>query len=183
MTKTLRLSALALAAAIALPASSAMAQGEFAVGTKLVNVGLLTGSGGGIGIGGGLEVSVIELAPNIRLGIGGTVGYISDSEDGFGGDFTVTVIPVLGNANVHLAVPSVPELDLFGGLALGIVRVSADYDGIGSELVDASASDTQTAVGINLGARYFFTPTLAGLAQLGLGDEIPELTLGISFKF
>ena len=99
MTNTLRLSALALAAAIALPASSAMAQGPFSPGTKLVSAGLL--SDGGTGFAGSFEYSLLQLAPKITLGIGGTVGYFSESSLGF--SFSST--PILANGNVHIEIP------------------------------------------------------------------------------
>jgi hypothetical protein len=73
MTKTLRLLAVALVAAVAVPAASASAQdAAFGKGTKLVNLGIVTDP---TGFGGGLEVGLMELAPNITLGIGGTFAY------------------------------------------------------------------------------------------------------------
>lgn len=82
MIKSLRPFAVALAAAIALPLTTASAQGDFAVGTKIISAGLLTGGGGGTGLGGAFEYSLLELAPNLRLGVGGTLGYYSDSDFG-----------------------------------------------------------------------------------------------------
>lgn len=164
MLKSLRPFALALAAAAAVPASSAMAQGEFTPGTKIASVGLLSaGNGGGTGIGGAFEFSMLELAPNLNLGIGGSVGYYSR--------FSVTSIPLYANGNVHLALPSVPELDLYAGLAVGVVRFSGDGVSGTSDLF----------IGVNLGGRYYFTPKVAGFAQLGVGD-VPELFLGVTFK-
>ena len=140
------------------------------MGTKLINVGLLTGDGG-TGIGGGFEVSAVQLAPQLRLGLGGTVGFYSESV----GNVDITRIPLLANANLHLYLPSVPELDLFAGAALGIISVNVEND-----IGDNSGSDS--VFGINLGGRYYFTPTLAATGQIGVGD-IPEIFLGISFKF
>lgn len=170
MTKVLRPFAFALAAAIALPFSTVAAQGEFNVGTKIISAGLLTGSAGGTGLGGAFEYSLLELAPKLRLGVGATLGYYSDSD--FGID--VSSIPILANGNVHFALPEVPKLDLFAGLAVGFVRTSID-------LLGESVSDNETVVGVNLGGRYFFTDKLAGVAQLGVGD-IPEIFVGITFK-
>ena len=170
-----RPAALAVAAAILLPFSAAQAQGEFNVGTRVFSAGLMTGSGGGAGLGAAFEVSMLELAPNVRLGLGGTVGYWSDSEPGI----KVNVIPLLGNANVHVAIEEVPELDLFAGVALGLVYSSYDLDTPG---VDDEGSDTNLEFGINLGARYYFTDTVSGFLQLGVGD-IPEIFAGFGFKF
>lgn len=170
-----RPAALALVAAIMLPFATAQAQGEFSVGTRIFSAGLITGGSGGTGLGAAFEVSTLELAPNIRLGLGGTAGYWSDSEPGF----DVRVIPLLGNANVHVAIEEVPQLDLFAGVALGLVISSVDVD---NAAVDVDESDTSLEFGINLGARYYFTNMVAGFVQLGVGD-IPEIFVGLSFKF
>ncbi len=170
-----RPAALALVAAVLLPFSASQAQGEFNVGTRVFSAGLMTGSGGGTGLGAAFEVSMLELAPNIRLGVGGTVGYWSTSSPGI----DARVIPVLGNANVHLALEEVPQLDLFAGVALGLVFTSLDVDSNVS-VVDDSRSDLE--FGINLGARYYFTDTVSGFLQLGVGD-IPEIFVGLGFKF
>jgi hypothetical protein len=174
MLKSLRPFALALVAAAVMPLSSAMAQGEFTPGSKILNLGLFLD--GGTGFGGSFEASVKELAPNIRLGIGGQVGYYSESN--FGID--VSSIPVHALANVHLAVPSVPQLDLFAGLAVGVIRTSVS-GGLG-DILGEDASTTDFGAGVNIGARYFFTPKLAGMAQLGVGD-VPELFLGVTIGF
>jgi hypothetical protein len=170
MTKTLRLLAVALAAAVAVPAASASAQdAAFGTGTKLINLGLLTDP---TGFGGGLEVGLMEFAPNFTLGVGGTFAYQSRSS--FGVDVSTTWI--VGNANVHFAIPSVPQLDLYSGVQLGIARVSVDATGIGDR------SDSDTVFGVNVGGRYMFTPKLGGFAQLGIADA-PELFFGVSIKF
>jgi hypothetical protein len=123
-----------------------------------------------------LEVGLLELAPNITLGVGGTFAYQSQSVAGF--DFSTTWI--VGNANVHYAIPSLPQLDLFAGVQLGIARSSGGVDlGV---FGDTDSSVSNTVVGINLGGRYMFTPKLGGFAQLGVADA-PELFLGLSIKF
>ncbi len=170
MMKTLRPFVFALAA-IALPLSTAAAQGEFAVGTKVLSVGLL--SDGGTGVNGAFEYSLLELAPNMRLGVGASVGYFSESSFGF----SFSTMPIMANGNVHLALPDVPALDLFAGAAFGIARFSYDT---GFPGVDGS--DSETIFGVNVGARYYFTPRIGAVAQLGLADA-PELFLGVSFKF
>lgn len=172
MMKTLRTLTVALAAAALVPLASASAQdAAFGTGTKLINLGIVTGP---TGFGGGLEVGLMELAPNITLGVGGTFAYQSQDVLGFNASTTW----IVGNANVHYAIPSLPQLDLFGGVQLGIARTSVDL-GIGG-LGDGSASTT--VFGVNLGGRYMFTPKLGGFAQLGIADA-PELFLGVSIKF
>ncbi len=170
MMKSLRTLTVALAAAALVPFASASAQdAAFGVGTKLVNLGIVTGP---TGFGGGVEVGLLELAPNITLGVGGTFAYQSQDVLGFNASTTW----IVGNANVHYAIPSLPELDLFGGLSLGIARTSVET------ILGSDGSASTTVVGINLGGRYMFTPKLGGFAQLGLADA-PELFLGVSIKF
>lgn len=170
MMKSLRTLTVALAAAAVVPFASASAQdAAFGVGTKLVNLGIVTGP---TGFGAGFEVGLLELAPNITLGVGGTFAY--QSQDVIGVDFSTTWI--VGNANVHYAIPSLPELDVFGGLSLGIARTSTEA------IFGVDASGSTTVVGVNLGGRYMFTPKLGAFAQLGLADA-PELFLGVSIKF
>jgi len=174
MMKTVRTLTVALAAAALVPLASASAQdAAFGVGTKLLNLGIVTGP---TGFGAGVEVGLLELAPNITLGVGGTFAY--QSQTNFGVDASTTWI--VGNANVHYAIPSLPQLDLFGGVQLGIARTSVDVD-LGF-IGDADGSASTTVVGINLGGRYMFTPKIGGFAQLGLADA-PELFLGVSIKF
>ena len=171
MIKTLRTLSLALVAAAALPFASASAQdAAFGKGTKLVNLGIVTDP---TGFGAGVEVGILELAPNITLGVGGTFAYQSQSV--LGADFSTTWI--VGNANVHYAIPSLPQLDLFGGVSLGIARTSFD-----ESILGVDGSDSQSVFGVNLGGRYMFTPKLGAFAQLGLADA-PELFLGLTIKF
>jgi hypothetical protein len=175
MTRTLRALSFAAATALTVPLATASAQDSaFGIGTKLFNVGLF--ADGGTGLGAGFEVGVLDLAPRVTLGIGGTFGFWSDSGPGF----DVTSIPVLANANVHYTLPDLPQLDLFGGASLGIIRYDVDYDLPGGGPRDDG--ETDTVFGVNLGARYEFTSKVGGIVQLGIGD-IPELFLGVSFKF
>lgn len=174
MRNSFRSLAVAVLATVALPLSSAVAQGAFTPGQKMVSVGLL--SDGGTGVAGSFEYSLLELAPNLTLGIGGTVGYFSQDAGVFG-DFTS--MPILANGNVHLVLPDVPQLDLYGGISVGIIRYSYDdnFSGLGADF-----SDSDTAVGFNIGGRWMFTPKFGAFAQLGLADS-PELYLGGSLKF
>jgi hypothetical protein len=170
MMKTLRTLTVALAAAALVPLASASAQdAAFGKGSKILDLGIVTDP---TGFGGGFEVGLLELAPNFTLGVGGAAAYQSQSS--FGIDVTSTWIA--GVANVHYAIPSLPALDLFGGASLGIVRASID-GGLAGD-----ASDSELGFGINLGARYMFTPKLGGVVRLGVEDA-PELFLGVSIKF
>jgi hypothetical protein len=169
MMKSLRTLTVALAAAALVPLTSASAQNAaFGVGTKILDLGLVVDDP--TGFAGAFEVGLLELAPNLTLGVGGTGSYQSES------NFSLTWIAAM--ANVHYSLPDMPKLDLFAGAALGISRVSSDVlEDLG---LDGSSSDV--GVGINLGARYMFTDKIGGIVRLGIEDA-PDLILGVSIKF
>ena len=83
--------------------------------------------------------------------------------------------------NVHLSSPSQPNLDLYGGLSLGIVCTRFSFDGNAPGLFD-SASNSDTGLSMQIGARHALTPRAMGFAQLGAYD-IPRLYGGVWFKF
>jgi hypothetical protein len=169
MTKQLRSLALGLAAAVLVPVVSASAQGAapaFGKGSKIVDLGIVADDPTGFAA--GFEVGLLELAPNLTLGVGALGTYQSES--------SVSLMILAGQANLHYTLPSLPALDLFGGATVGINRVSVDFLG-------EDASDSDVGVGLNIGARYMFTSKLGGVVRLGLNDDIPDIILGLSIKF
>jgi hypothetical protein len=171
MTKNIRSLVLGLAAALVLPVASAAAQKAapaFGKGAKILDLGIVTDP---TGLGAGLAVGLLELAPNLTLGVGGTFAY--QSESFLGVDVSSTWIAGVGN--VHYTIPDLPALDLFGGAVLGIVRGSVSGGG-------ESVSDSEVGFGLNLGARYMFTPKIGGVVRLGI-EDVPDLFLGVSIKF
>lgn len=175
---------LALVAALAAPLSIASAQGgNFGVGSKIFSVGLL-GGGTGFGIGGGaaFEVGVKELAPDFTLGVGGFVGYTQKSYN-YSSTYnqTVRAIPIAAIGNVHYKIKDQPKLDLYAGLSLGFtnISVSSDFPGFNS---NTSAYSSGLGFGGQVGARYDFTPKVAGFVQLGGGSNTAVYFLGLTFK-
>jgi hypothetical protein len=169
MMKTLRTLTVALAAAALVPLASASAQeAAFGKGSKVLDLGIVIDDPTGFAA--AFEVGLIELAPNLTLGVGATGSYQSES--------SVSLTWIAGMANVHYSLPDLPKLDLFAGAALGISRVS--IDGLGGLGLDGSSSDV--GVGINIGARYMFTPKIGGIVRLGIEDA-PDLIAGLSIKF
>ena len=155
----------------------------FGKGSRIASVGILTGGDyEGFGAGGSFEVAVKEFTPTLSLGVGAFAGIVR-GDVGFSSvfNYTITQIPVMAIGNVHLSLPSQPKLDLYGGLSLGIVRTSFSFDGNAPGLFD-SASNSDTGLGIQIGARYAFTPRAMGFAQLGAND-IPLFYGGLSLKF
>jgi len=181
----------AVAAALLIPSiafaqstSTSTSTRPFGLGSRIASVGILTGGDyEGFGIGGSFEVGVKELTPTLSLGVGAFAGFVrGDLGFNFG---NVTQIPVMAIGNVHLDIPSLPKLDLYGGLSLGILRTSLSVDFDDDEFGgfgDGSLSNTELGLGIQVGARYAFTPRAMGFAQLGVND-IPLLYAGLSFKF
>lgn len=120
------------------------------------------------------------------ISVGGMASYYKASQgygvSGFGGgEWTYTYIAVGGRADYHFGkfVP-VEKLDLYGGvlLAYGILSVdgpSSPYGNLGG------ASANILIWGVNLGARYFFTPSLAAQVELGVG--LGNLSAGLAYKF
>ena len=185
---THRFRTLALAAAMLLPsvgfAQAAATTNPFGRGSRIGSVGILTGGDyEGFGVGGSFEVGVTDFTPTLSLGIGAFAGFVR-GDVGFtpGFDYTFTQIPIMGIGNVHLAIPSQPKLDLFAGVSIGIIRTSVDYEGDAPGSFSLSDSDSDVGFGIQVGARYAFTPRAMGFAQLGAND-IPLLYAGLSFKF
>ncbi len=182
---TNRFRAVAVAAAILVP-SVLLAQTSsrpFGKGSRVASVGVLTGGDyEGFGVGGSFEVGVKEFTPTLSLGVGAFAGVVR-GDVGFSSvfNYTVTQIPVMAIGNLHLSLPSQPKLDLYGGLSLGIVRTSFSFDGNAPGLFN-DASNSDTGLGIQVGARYAFTPRAMGFVQLGAND-IPLLYGGLSFKF
>ena len=182
---------IAVAAALAtLPAVASAQDKQFEVGTKLVNVGLLLGSSsyGSVGVGGGLEVGFKAIQDKVVLGIGGSIGLLRSSENGFSGigGYSFTTIPVLGFVHGHYQLPTVPKLDLYAGPAVGVSlsRFSYDDDGF-CKLVSSNCSnnDTAASIGVQAGARWALTPTVLGWGQLSAGNNMPFVNVGVSFKF
>ena len=183
-----RLRAVAVAAAlVALPAIASAQDNQFEVGTKLINIGLLLGGGGhlgygsSIGVGGGLEVGVKDIAGQVRLGVGGSVGFSTSSLS----SNKRSVLSVVGFVNGHYQLKAVPQLDLYAGPVLGFAKI--DYAG-GNDFCNNNVGvdygcGSAVIAGAQAGARWALTPAVLGWAQLSPASNLPFLSVGISFKF
>lgn len=159
----------------------------FGTGTSALNLGVGLGSrySYGAGLFGGsssstpalslsYEHGVAALGPGY-LGVGGIVGYQGASYDlGLGDKWRYHDVVVMARGSFHYAF--VPKLDTYAGLGLGVryLRSSLD-DGT------VSASATDLASGLFLGARYYFTPGIGAFAELGYDQSF--LKVGLSAKF
>jgi hypothetical protein len=160
----------------------------FGIGSRLLSVGL-TGGGAanyGLGLGAQFEVGFKEIAPNVTLGIGATVGYSSRSFDYgiFGGTryrYNWTTIPVGAIGNAHFKIESQPKLDLYGGLSLGYAfySFSSEFTGFDSGTVSGTSD---LLLGVNVGARYQFAPKVQGMVQMSGGSNLSFYQIGASFR-
>ena len=151
-------------------------------GSKILSAGLLVGGDGdyaGVGVGAAFEIGVAEFGQKVTLGLGASIGIIHDS---FGSSFySVDQIPIFFIANAHYQLTQVPQLDLYGGLSLGIAHVSYSYDN--GYCPDCSSSTSDVGAGVQVGGRWSFSNSFAAMAQLGGGQHVPLLTAGVTLKF
>ena len=72
-----------------------------------------------------------------------------------------------------------PKLDVYGGASIFYRGYSVKYTGIDNQKTKASAGGM--AIAIHAGARYFFSSSIGGFAELGYG--ISPLQLGLAIRF
>ncbi len=171
--------AIAMLVAPARTLSAQAASSTFIKGDRLASVGVMTGGDyDGTGVGAMVEWGVASLTSKVQLGLGGFVG-VQRNSDGIGSvKVSTTVLPLMATGNLHFALPDQPKLDLYAGASLGFIRASGDVSGVSG----GSSSSTDTAVGIQGGARYIVASKLSVVGQVGLGD-LPLIFAGVSFKF
>lgn len=157
----------------------------FSKGDKVANVSIglgssIYGSGftGGIPpIGASFELGIKDNLFNEQssLGVGGYVGFTSASQDW--GIVSATYSSIIVGARGILHYQLVDKVDTYTGLLLGYNIASSKITGAGA-FPGASVGGLVYAGFI--GARYYFTPKFAAMAELGFGIAI--LNIGVSFK-
>ena len=163
----------------AVPATG-QAQRAFNQGESVLSAGLaLGGINGSAG-----SVSMPPLFVSYDFGLttdfslGAAASYYQASADyGYGRDWKYSYTTVAVRGDYHYRLLAVEKLDLYGGFLLGygIVSVSSPS---GSTNVGATAN--LVVWGANLGARYFFTKSLAAQVELGVG--LGNLGFGLAYK-
>lgn len=165
--------------------ASLFAQGNmFQKGDKVANLSIglgnsIYGSGLDAGIppiGASFEYGVKDELFNEKssLGIGGYLGFTSAGLDyGFG---TATYSSIIVGARGIVHYQLIDNIDTYGGILLGYNIASAKYTG----MTIPGASYGGVAYAGFIGARYYFTPKLAAMAELGYG--IAVLNIGVSLK-
>jgi hypothetical protein len=161
------------------PAHSGQLESAFNKTDSVVSAGLaLGGINGAAGsssmppIFGGFDYAI---SPEFSIGAMGAY-YRSNLGYGYGGDvhYSYTTLAARGDWHFGKYVP-IEKLDLYGGFLLGygIVSVSGPSGWSG-------ASANLIVWGANLGARYYFTKSLAAQVELGVG--LGNLSLGLAYK-
>lgn len=156
-------------------------EGNIIVGGRLA-LGAVYGAS--VGFVGNIEYGLQEGFLNIgdipaSLGIGGTLGYSSYSEGYFGYNWNYTNIVLLVNGYYHADLLKNKKLDTYFMLGLGYNAGSVSWDGP-SNFFYPERSHGGIVFGTGIGARYYFTPNLSGVAELGVGMGL--LRIGVDFK-
>ncbi len=169
--------------------SMAQAQTPFRKGDKVVNVGLGLGT---YGVSGKTTIPPMSVSfdygvknelfdKKSSLSVGGYAGFYSSKSsftNSLLGEYgwKYTNILIGGRAAVHY--DFIKKLDTYGGLMLGydIESVSA-YGNTGSYSANSAGGFIWSSF---IGARYYFTPKIAGFLELGYG--VSAIELGVAFK-
>ena len=173
---------------VVLVALSVSAQSDkFSVGTNVISGGIGVGSSiasgytygsENLGLNLQYERGLWEAGPGV-ISLGGYLGHKSyvynDPADSYSLKWSYTIIGVRGAW--HYTGLDIPNLDLYGGLMISYDALSfSDNQGTYS-----SNYGSTTELSVFAGARYYFTPHLAGYGELGVGVSI--LSLGLAVRF
>lgn len=155
----------------------------FATGSNVLSLGIGLGNRYGF-VGSSVSVTpalslayergVLALGPGL-LGVGGSLSYqhASSSLLGYGYSFSDLLVAVRGNYHYPLA----PQLDVYGGLALGVRHAGVSYSGLG----DYATSATDGYVALVVGGRYYFSRAVGAFAELGYDQTYAKI--GLSARF
>ena len=154
-------------------------------GDKFVGAKIGLGSyGAGVGFGGGFEMILQEDFLNLgdipgALGVGGSFGYSSYTSGYYGYNWKYTNMVFLASVFYHADVLKNEKIDTYAKFSLGYNAGKVKYDGL-----DGYDYRTPTYGGVvtgsAVGARYFFTPALAAVAEVGWGFGILRLGLDLA---
>ncbi len=150
------------------------AQGRLALGS-------VYGAGSGFVVGG--ELAFMDDFFNLgelpsTLGLGGSFGYSSYSDKWTGGKWKYSNVVILGNATYHAPIIENDKFDTFIVLSVGANLGKVTYSGPLS--VYDSPTHGGVVFGSAIGMKYFFSPGIAGVIELGFGMGV--LRIGIDYK-
>ena len=149
--------------------SKASAQ-SFEKGTSVLQLGIGFGGDFGTPFGLGYEYGISD-----KIGIGAYVGYGSKKDSFFGYDVEYKSVLVGAKGNYHFY--QTDKFDAYGGAFLGFNSQSATVSG---STPFTATDDSGVLLGLNAGARYYFTDSLAAFAEVGFGLAI--VNVGLAYK-
>jgi hypothetical protein len=117
-----------------------------------------------------------------KVTIGGIAGYSGSSEDFVYGKWKYTYIFLGVTGNYHF-IEKNRNFDAYAGIGLGydIVSSSVTYNnGYDAAHYSFSGGVSYFAYDVHVGARYYFSPRLAAMAELGYGFGL--FRVGLSYK-
>jgi len=130
-----------------------------------------------------VEYGVMDdiIVEKMTLGVGGIIGYSSSkyrySSLNYGWDYSYLTIGLRGAMHY----PLVENFDVHAGVILGFNVISNSYYGDNTYVGSNSAASSAPIAGAYIGGRYYFTPNIAAMAELGYGISV--LNIGLAFKF
>ncbi|MGH7460721.1 MAG: hypothetical protein ACREMA_06790 [Longimicrobiales bacterium] len=160
------LAALVLGAIAPQSAAAQFASSQKYLGAHLGMSGV--GSAAAIGVNG-------EMSYNENIGIGFLVDTWSYGYSAGGFDSSVRYMSFAGTGAYHFPIKTAPKWDPFVGVAVGYFIVNYE-----SDFGDFDVDGNRIYLGGFGGARYFFKPSVTGVARLGFGASY--LSLGVDFK-
>ncbi len=128
------------------------------------------------------EHGVYDISGDMSIGVGGTIGFASKSENyyGFGeAKYSKVVFGALGNFHYT----GVDRFDFTAGLVLGYESVNMKYTPYTTSTVRtySSAHPSGFYLGLNVGAKYYITEQWAVFTNIGYG--VANVTIGATYRF
>jgi len=157
-------------------------KGDVFVGAK---IGLGAFYGADLGYGGGFEYVLQEDFLNLgdipaSLGFGGSFGYATYKSGYIGYNWKYTNLVILASAFYHANVLNNEKLDTYAKFSLGYNAGKVKYDGPSGIYDYSSPTHGGVVTGSAVGARYFISPALAAVAEVGWGFGIFRLGLDLA---
>ncbi len=157
-------------------------KGDIFVGGK---IGLGAFYGANLGFGGGFEYVLQEDFLNLgdipaSLGFGGSFGYSTYKSGWSYWNYKYTNYVILASAFYHANVLKNEKLDTYVKFSIGYNGGKVKYDGIAGETYTTPSYGGNVTTASAVGARYFFTPALAAVAEVGWGFGLLRLGLDLA---
>ena len=157
-------------------------KGDKFVGGK---IGLGAFYGADLGFGGGFEFVTANDFLNLgdlpdALGFGAEFGYATYKSGYYGYNWKYTNIVILANAFYHADVLNNEKIDTYVKFSLGYNAGSVKYDGPSGYEDYRTPTYGGVITGSAIGARYFISPALAAVAEIGWGFGILRLGLDLA---